>query len=181
MDRAREATLVRRALDGDVRAFEELVEVYQRVLFNVAMRMVNDREDARDLTQTAFLQAWRGLGTYDPTHRFFSWIYRILVNGTLNHLARQRPREEIGEDIPSDDMPSDEQAGRNRTSEVIQESLLELSTDHREVVVLRHLLDQSYREIADLLGIPEKTVKSRLYTARQQLAGVLTRRGVTTT
>ena len=79
-----EEALVLRSLAGDQKAFGELVGAHQQVLFNVALRMLNDREDARDVTQTAFLKAWRKLDTYDRRNKFFSWIYRILLNEALN-------------------------------------------------------------------------------------------------
>jgi RNA polymerase sigma factor (sigma-70 family) len=101
--------LVRRCVQGQVQAFEPLVERYHKVLFSVALRMVNDYEDARDLTQTTFLKAFQNLHTYDPKHKFFSWIYRILVNESLNLIKRRKPREELDVGLVSlDRTPSDE-------------------------------------------------------------------------
>ena len=80
-----DATLVARCLEGDASAFEPIVRRYQRVLYNVAFRMVGDREDARDIVQSAFVKAWEKLATFDPRHRFFSWMYRIVVNESSRH------------------------------------------------------------------------------------------------
>lgn len=173
-----DAELVRRCLAGDGEAFRPLVEKYQGVLFNVAYRMVHDREDARDLAQGAFVKAYEKLGTYDPAYQFFSWIYRILVNDTLNFLKRSRP------DRPLDDAsgaaspggPHQELESRE-AKRAVREALMGLSVADREVVVLRHFADLSYGEMAAALAIPEKTVKSRLYSARQRLAGALGPRG----
>lgn len=174
-----EVVLVQRTLAGDTGAFGELVDAYEKVLFNTALRMVNDREEARDLTQTAFLKAYRNLESYDPKHRFFSWIYRILMNETLNLLARRRPNVALDERLVARERRPDEQAETNEIGAIVEEALMELTPDYRQVVILRHFLQFSHREIGDLLHVPEKTVKSRLYTARQQLGGILQRRGVT--
>lgn len=169
-----DAELVRRCLQGDTEAFRPLVEAYQGVLFNVAYRMVHDREEARDLVQGAFVKAWEKLGTYDPAHQFFSWIYRILVNDSLNVLrkgARVRPLEASWEG-PAEGGPERDLEARE-TERRVREALMELPADSRAVVVLRHFAELSYAEMAVALAIPEKTVKSRLFTARHRLAEVL--------
>lgn len=173
-----DAELVQRCLRGDPEAFGPLVDRYQRVLFNVAFRMVHDREDARDLAQGAFVKAFEKLGSYDPAHRFFSWIYRILVNDTLNFLEKSRRvlSLEPGWDAAAPGGPHEELEARER-GRGIEAALMALPVDYREVVVLRHFADLSYGEISAALAIPEKTVKSRLYTARQRLADLLGRGG----
>lgn len=169
-----DAELVRRCLSGDAEAFRPLVEKYQGVLFNVAYRMVHDREDARDLAQGAFVKAYEKLGSYDPAFQFFSWIYRILVNDTLNLLKRKRPDRPLDDalDTASPGGPHEELESRE-VRRGVREALMALPVDYREVVVLRHFADLSYGEMAMALAIPEKTVKSRLYTARQRLAEIL--------
>lgn len=173
-----DAELVQRCLQGDPEAFGPLVARYQRVLFNVAYRMVHDREDARDLAQGAFVKAYEKLGSYDPSHRFFSWIYRILVNDTLNHLKKNRPALSLEPawDAAALGGPHEELEARER-GRGIEAALMALPVDYREVVVLRHFADLSYGEMSAALAIPEKTVKSRLYTARQRLAELLDRGG----
>ena len=169
-----DAELVRRCLGGDPEAFRPLVEKYQRVLYNVAYRMVHDREDARDLAQGAFVKAYEKLGSYDPAYQFFSWIYRILVNDTLNFLKRNRPYQSLEPDLGRRGArrpPGG--AGGAELSRAVRAALMALSVDYREVVVLRHFAELSYGEMSVALAIPEKTVKSRLYTARQRLAEIL--------
>ena len=176
-----EETLVLRSLAGDQRAFGELVSTHQQVLFNVALRMLNDREDARDVTQTAFLKAWQKLHTYDRRNKFFSWIYRILLNEALNTLRQRRRLEPLDERMASPERSPEERAEANEIGGIVQKGLMELGAEHRQVIILRHFLHLSHREMANLINLPEKTVKSRLYTGRQLLGGILRRRGVRTT
>lgn len=173
-----EETLVGRSLAGDQAAFGELVSAHQQVLFNVALRMLRDREDARDVAQTAFLKAWQKLHTYDRQGRFFSWIYRILINEALNQLRQRRRLEPLDERLVSPERSPEERTAANEIGTIVQEGLMELGTEHRQLIILRHLLHLSHREMADLVNLPEKTVKSRLYTGRQLLGGILRRRGV---
>lgn len=172
MDSGEDAALVARCLQGDVEAFEPLVARYQRVLFGVAVRFLGDREDARDVTQNAFVKAYEKLSTYDPSHRFFSWIYRIVVNESLNLRQRRPVHQRLDESLAAPESPHAE-AEAHETAERVQAGLLKLSPEHREVVVLRHFAELSYGDISFTLGLPEKTVKSRLYTARQRLGQIL--------
>ncbi len=167
-----DAALVARSLEGDTNAFEALVVRYEQVLFRVAHRMLGDYEDARDATQEAFISAHRKLDSFDPRYRFFSWLYRILVNGCLNARRARRPSEPVQPHMAVGGTPLEalEAAERRRR---VQQALLALPGDYREVVVLRHYGDLGYEEIAEALGIPAKTVKSRLYSARQRLIELL--------
>ena len=178
MDDAEAKALVSRSLNGDPRAFETLMRAHEKVLYNVALRMTNNCEDARDLTQNAFLKAYRGLRGFDPQHRFFSWVYRILINETLNHLKRRRPTQEISELVVSHDPGPDDQADREQLRRRVHEALLDLAPEQRQLVVLRHLLDMPYAEIQEIVRLPEKTIKWRLYEARQALGRALQRRGL---
>ncbi len=172
MDSGDDAELVARCLRGDVEAFEPLVARYQRVLFSVALRFLGDREDARDVTQSAFVKAYEKLSTYDSSHRFFSWIYRIVVNESLNLRQRRPAQQRLDESLASPESPYAE-AEAHETSARIQAGLLQLTAEYREVVVLRHFAELSYTDIGEALGLPEKTVKSRLYSARQRLGQIL--------
>jgi RNA polymerase sigma-70 factor (ECF subfamily) len=173
-----EEALLDRCLEGDGGAFGQLIDRYQRVLYNVSLRMVGNREDALDITQTVFLKAWQAMGTFDRRHKFFSWIYRIMMNETLNHLSKRKRTEPLDEAMVSDESGPDEDCSRKRLRESIQAALLELSPDYRQVIVLRHYAELSYEEMSGVLRIPEKTVKSRLHTARQLLSGILPRHGI---
>ncbi len=166
-----DALAVRRCLDGDGAAFAALVTRYQPVLFNVALRMLGNEEDARDAAQNAFVKAYEKLGTYDADRRFFSWIYRILTNECLN-LRRRPAMSLVGEDTADRRGTTDAVEAAERRRDV-KRAILSLSPDYREVIVLRHFALLSYDEMSDAIGVPLKTVKSRLYSARQQLASAL--------
>jgi RNA polymerase sigma-70 factor (ECF subfamily) len=160
--------LVRRYLEGQRDAAGGLVDRYQKPLFNVALRMLGSVEDAEDVTQTVFLNAFVKLRTYDPKYRFFSWVYRMTVNESLNVL-KGRKRTVTLEAEPSVPAPG---ATADRTAEVqdlVGRALMRLKHDDRAVVVLKHFASFSYEEIAEVLEIPVRTVKSRLYTARDRL------------
>ena len=159
-----DAAAVGRCLDGERNAYEAIVSRYQRGLFNVALRMLGNYEDARDATQNAFIKAY-------PEQRFFNWLFRILKNECLNVLRGRRPSQPVSLGLPAGN-GADPVEVRER-HQAVQAALLALSMEYREVVVLRHFTDLSYDEIAATLGIPAKTVKSRLYTARQQLGEML--------
>jgi RNA polymerase sigma-70 factor (ECF subfamily) len=161
-------TLVRQYLAGDRDAASGLVDRYQKPLFNVALRMLGNAQDAEDVTQTVFLNAFVKLATYDPRYRFFSWVYRMTVNESLNVL-RRRKRTVALDDEPDIPAPG---AATDRTTEVedrVARALMQLKPDDRAVVVLRHFVSFSYEEIADVLEVPVQTVKSRLFTARERL------------
>lgn len=164
LDRA----LVRRFLDGERAAGDELVNRYHRSVFNVALRMLGNVQDAEDVAQTAFGNAFAALDSYDPRYRFFSWIYRMTVNESLNTLKRRRNVVSLDGsfDVPAPGAISQSAA---ETEERVGSALLELKPDDRAVVVLRHFVSFSYEEISDVLGVPVKTVKSRLFTARERL------------
>ena len=164
--------LVRQSLAGDTEAFGVLVTRYQRVMYTVALRMLGNQEDAQDATQDAFVKAFQRLTTFDPNYRFYSWMYRILINECLNLNRGKYPEEPLQAEVAGGASPFDTTvAGELRKQ--IHDALLSLTPEYRTVVVLRHFAGQSYEEIAETLAIPEKTVKSRLYTARQQLGELM--------
>ena len=167
-----DASLVTRARAGDQSAFEGLVQRYQKVLYTVAFRMLGNPDDAKDATQTAFVRAYERLDTFDEQYRFFSWIYRILVNECLNVIRGRRPEDELIPVVATSGGPFESAVSSERQAQV-QAALLQLTPEYRAVVVLRHFAGLSYDEMADALGVPAKTVKSRLYSARQRLGELL--------
>jgi len=167
-----DSTLVARSVGGDDAAFEALVTRYQRVLFSVALRMLGEYADASDATQAAFVKAYQRLGSFDPQFRFFSWIYRILLNECLNAKRDRRTHGEIPPGLAAGVSPLEALDAAERRRRV-QLALLALPVEYREVIVLRHFAGLSYDDIAATLGIPAKTVKSRIYTARQRLVELL--------
>jgi RNA polymerase sigma-70 factor (ECF subfamily) len=169
---ADDLALVERCRAGDTAAFEAIVERYQRVLFTVALRMLGNHAAASDAAQNAFVKAYQKLDTFDRTRRFFSWIYRILVNECLNTRRDGRPLEAIPPGLAAVGTPADAfEAGERRSR--VQAAILALPTEYREVIVLRHFTELSYEEIGEALHVPAKTVKSRLHTAKERLATAL--------
>lgn len=169
--------LVRACLDGDRGAFAELLARYEKPVFNVALRMLRSWEDARDVTQTAFLKAYENLSAYDSSHKFYSWIYRIAINEAINTLRRSgRDADVLDDRLAADDPGPEDAAGIAQREAVVQEALGTLTPEYRAVVVLKYFVDCSYQEIGRILDLEEKTVKSRLFTARQRLKDVLAAR-----
>jgi RNA polymerase sigma-70 factor (ECF subfamily) len=130
-----------------------------------------------DATQNAFVKAYEKLNTFDPAHRFFSWIYRITVNQALNQVSRRRPETALDPGLAGDGADPEASCAESEASGCLRRALMHLEPQHRVLVVLKHLGGFSYREIGELLEIPETTVKSRLFTARRQLREVLVEQG----
>jgi RNA polymerase sigma-70 factor (ECF subfamily) len=170
---AEDAALVARCRAGDQVGFELLVRRHERVLFTVALRMVGNREDAADATQNTFVKVYQHLEDFDVDKRFFSWLYRILVNECLNILRARRPSHESSEPLLSTEVGPLDALERKERHRRIQAALMALPHEYREVVVLRHFAGLSYEDIGTALGVPARTIKSRLYTARQRLGELL--------
>lgn len=169
--------LVRRCRDGDRAAFGQLVVRYQGPVYNAAFRLLRDAEDAKDVAQTTFLKAFEHLADYDPKYRFYSWLYRIAVNESLDALGRRKPGEPIS-GAETDEAPGPERlAEGEQARRAIEAALLRINPELRAVIVLRHLMHLSYQDMGEILVLPEKTVKSRLYSARQLLRDALLRQG----
>jgi RNA polymerase sigma-70 factor (ECF subfamily) len=158
---------------GDRQAFAELVDRYEKPVFNIALRMVHDRNDACDVTQTVFSKTLENLRNFSSRHRFFSWIYRIAINESLNLLQNRKRQPLPLLEVQDQGMSPEEKAQAGELRKIVRRTLMGIKTEQRAVLILRHYLNLSYREIGKVLDIPEKTVKSRLYSARQQMKCVL--------
>lgn len=169
--------LVQQVLSGKRKAFETLVDRYQKTIFNVAYRSTKNYDDSQDITQTVFIKAFENLKGFNPAYKFFSWLYRIAVNESINHVNQRRHVQSIDEDYISKDKTFDEKNHESEISKTIQNALLEIDMNYRIVIILKHFQECTYKEISYILDIPEKTVKSRLFTARQLLKDVLQRKG----
>ncbi len=178
MDNSRDHALIMRCRRGDRQALGELIKEYERPIYNAAYRILGNPDDAADVTQTVFMKAFERLDQYNPEYKFFSWIYRITVNESINLRNRSKNLQTLeDEDIASVSNP-EEDVDANKLSRIIQAGLMDLQEDYRVVVVLRHFSDMSYKDISVVLRIPEKTVKSRLYSARQLMKAQLTEQGL---
>ena len=169
--------LVQRVVRGDAAAFGPLVQRYQDRLYNTVYRMVGSAEDARDLVQDVFVKAYENLATFQGTSSLYTWLFRIAVNASLSHRRKRRTvrvvRTGEGEDGDGSDGWPDrdlqDPAGRllaAETEAAVQQALDSLDEEHRTVVVLRDVQHCDYREMAEILGVPAGTVKSRLHRAR---------------
>ncbi len=165
--------LVAACRNGETAAFAELLDRYQLKIFNAAYRVTGNRHDAQDVTQAAFLKAYEKLDQFDPQYRFFSWIYKIGVNEALNLVGRRRwsglPEVEVADGAAG----PERKAQSREIGRAIQFALLELKPALRVTIILRHFQGLSYLEMSQIIGVPVKTVKSRLFTARRELRSKL--------
>jgi RNA polymerase sigma-70 factor (ECF subfamily) len=190
-DPARDAALVARARDGDRAAFDELVLRHEDRVYNMALRMLGNADDALDLAQEVFLSAYRALKAFESKSLFSTWLYRVTVNRCRDEMRRRatvkhtRPRPLGGPD--PDDPPADpparsaspEEAAASRESMGIVAAAVEaLPEDAREVLVLRDVEGLAYEEIAAVLDVPVGTVRSRLFRARSLVRDRLREAGV---
>jgi RNA polymerase sigma-70 factor, ECF subfamily len=163
--------LIQRVQRGDHAAFAALVVRYQRPVYNAAFWVLRRAEDAADVTQAVFLKVFERCHDYDPQYRFFSWLYRMAVNESLNW-QRQRGREDelpSGFDAESDDGSPEQLLDSAQRQQRLREAVMRLPTEQRLVIGLRHFAELSYTEIAGVLQVDEKMVKSRLFEARTRL------------
>ncbi len=169
----REAGLVRSARGGDQDAFEELVRRHADRLYAVVLRFVADADEAEEVTQEAFLRAWRSIGRFEGKSRFFTWLYRIGINEAKRRAERRPPAGVVSsiEDSPIDDAPDWSESPELRAEQtdvrgVLEHSVRSLPLDYRAPLVLRDVEGLSTREAAEVMGLGEAAFKSRLHRAR---------------
>ena len=172
-----ESFLIARARRGDRGAFEEIVRLYQRRVYGVALRIVRAHDVADDVAQEAFLRAWRSLDRFDLDRPFGPWVCRIAANLAVNHVRSPRAREEGLPDGHAETKASAPgplgQLLDGEATRVLDAAMAELPTEQRAVLVMRAVEEMSYAEIAQALGTSPGTVMSRLYRAREKLAVTL--------
>ena len=177
--------LARAAAGGDEAAFEELVRLHEKKVYNLAFRMCGNPEDAADAAQEAFLAAWKGLPNFRGEAGFSTWLYRLTSNAAIDRLRRtKRQREEASLDDEAlrldavDGAPSPQARAEGRElREAVLSGLAQLSDDHRQALTLRELQELSYEEIAAVLEVDLGTVKSRISRARGALRKILIKNG----
>jgi RNA polymerase sigma-70 factor (ECF subfamily) len=181
-----ESALVRRARHGDLAAYDELIKRYQERIYATIYHMTSNHEDANDLAQDAFIKAFQALKSFKGGSSFYTWLYRIAVNKTINFLKQRKNRTHMSlndmdfnaEHDPdlmaliSDNTPR-RAAGLTELQKKLNEALLKLSEPHRMVVVLHDVQGQSHDEIAEIMDCNIGTVRSRLFYARQQMQSYL--------
>lgn len=181
-----EEQLIRRAQQGDNVAFEELLLLHQKKVYNLCLRMSANPDDALDLSQEAFLRAWRSLGQYQFEANFSTWLFRLTSNICIDFLRRKKRRQETSLTESYDDSDEgaelsvpdaqpgpEQQAITNETKIELARAMEQLSPEHREILQLRVIEDLQYEQIADILGVRVGTVKSRLARARLSFRKIL--------
>jgi RNA polymerase sigma factor (sigma-70 family) len=184
---AEETALVRQAQNGDMPAYDALIQRYQERIYATVYHMTSNHEDANDLAQDTFIKAYQALKSFKGGSSFYTWVYRIAVNKTINFLKQRKNRVQISLNdldfnaehdpdlvaLVSDKTPRRD-AGLAELQEKLNEAMLKLSEQHRLVVALHDVQGMSHEEIAKIMDCNIGTVRSRLFYARQQLQGYLT-------
>jgi RNA polymerase sigma factor (sigma-70 family) len=181
-----EGDLVQQARNGDLSAYDELVKRYQERIYATIYHMTSNHEDANDLAQDAFIKAFSALKSFKGGSTFYTWLYRIAVNKTINFLKQRKNKYHLSLndlDFNAENDPDlvalishktpQRDAGLSELQKKLNEALLKLSEPHRMVVVLHDVQGMSHDEIAEIMGCNIGTVRSRLFYARQQLQGYL--------
>jgi len=177
--------IIESCLLGNTQMFSRLIDNYKNMVYNLAYRMSSNSHEAEDISQEAFLRAYQSLARFNPSYKFSTWLYQITLNIIRDKFKRKEidyvyldaPIETNDSEFyhqPTDLTNNPEQIITQKEDfQVIQKAILSLSLKYREVLVLRHLQDLSYIEIANILKLPQGTVKIRLYRAREQLKKIL--------
>jgi RNA polymerase sigma-70 factor (ECF subfamily) len=178
--------LVARAQRGETKAFDVLVERYKQRLYATVYHMTSNHEDANDLVQDAFIKAYKSLRSFKGQSSFYTWVYRIAVNRTINFLKRRKDRghfslNDIDASIETDPdyvelmshVTPRREAGLTELQEKLNEAVQKLSEEHRAVVIMHDVQGMTHADIAKVMHCSEGTVRSRLFYARQQLQGLL--------
>lgn len=160
--------LVKLCLAGDNNAFDVLIKRYEFQMYRTALGIVKNPDTAKDITQIGFFKCWKKLNTYNPDYKFYSWLYRIIVNEALRHQRDSKNHSKLSL-YHSDGNNPYLKLLKKEELKSLGKAIGALPTDYRLVIQLRHFEELSYKEIAEVLQIEPKTVKSRLYTARIQL------------
>jgi RNA polymerase sigma-70 factor, ECF subfamily len=186
--REEDAALVARAKRGDRDAFRALVERHERKAYAVALGMVKQPDDARDIVQEAFLKVWRSLGAFEGQSAFYTWLYRIVANLCIDHLRKGKAQVEYDDtrvheedQVAGDDNILPQTAGLHpgraleskELGAALERALETLSPNHRAVLLMREVEGLSYREMAQAMGVSEGTIMSRLFHARKKMQSAL--------
>jgi RNA polymerase sigma-70 factor (ECF subfamily) len=173
-----EQSWLEEARRGDKEAFGHLIEAYQTPVFNLAYRMLGVAEEAEQAAQEAFIRAWMHLDSYDPAHKFSTWLLSITSNYCIDLIRKQRAQLlSLDDPLPAHPALNSEpsagpepQAVQQEQEQLVQRLLASLPDDYRQTVVLRYWYDMSYEEIAEVMQTTVSAIKSRLFRARRQLA-----------
>ena len=171
-----EKELVIRCQDGDKRAMEALIRQYQQWVYNTAYGILGNPEDAADMAQDVFLWLWENIGQFQFRSRFSTWLYRIVINRSINVKDQQKRRRTDPTEIddsqpwaPVDNETPEKSVLRLEQREILQKALAQLKDDYRKILILREMQELSYEELAEVIGCSVGRVKSKLHEARKVL------------
>jgi RNA polymerase sigma-70 factor (ECF subfamily) len=179
--RRSETPVIDRALRGDQKAYAELMERYHGPLFNLLYKMVRSKEETEDLVQEAFMKAFSSLASFNEEFAFSTWLYKIAINNTIDHLRKKKLRTysldkpiqsqegELKRELPDVHSSTDHDLLSTEKSRLISHAIEELPEKYRQVILLRHSEELSYEEIAEITEVPLGTVKARIFRAREML------------
>lgn len=184
MNSTANSTLIKKARRGDGRAFGMLIENHERFVYNIVYRITGNFEDARDISQEAFIKAFKNFSSYDESSAFSTWLYRIAVNTAIDHV-RKKKREN---NVSLEDYITEEKTESHKSSveekviskegvSNIMEAVNSLDEDFKTVIVLRDIEGMEYSQISEITGCPVGTVKSRLSRARGKLRQIINKNG----
>jgi RNA polymerase sigma-70 factor (ECF subfamily) len=173
--------LVKMALAGDQKAYKALFDMHRQSIFHIAVKIVRNAEEAKDLVQETFIKAFGSLKTYDSTFRFSTWLYKIAANCSIDSIRKRRidalsldkpvatKDGDVQMEVPDFTFHPERDLFDKRRRFGIEEAIEDLPDKYREVIILRHKEDKAYEEIANLLKVPVGTVKARIFRARELL------------
>lgn len=183
----KEAWLIKRVQRGDVKAYETLIGAYEKLIYNLCLKILKDQEESADAAQEVCLKIWRQIGSFKGTAKFSTWVYRMTTNQCLDMLRKNKRKEtevslylseEEGKEEKMTDAQSiwedmSEHLARKELGVIVMQGLEEIKEEYRIILILREMEERSYEEIAQILDLSLGTVKSRLSRARQALKKIL--------
>lgn len=190
MDKNQIDILVQRAQQGDEEAFGTLILASEKLIYNIALRMMNNPEDAKDISQDVFIKAFKNIAKFDGKSSFSTWIYRIAVNTCIDEIRKRKGKDTLSMDkeiegeensfanqLESNEPTPEVQFLDKEKSIAIQNAINKLSLEHKTMITLRDLQGLSYTEISEAVGISIGTVKSRITRARKNLKDIIMQDG----
>jgi RNA polymerase sigma-70 factor (ECF subfamily) len=179
--RENDSELIKRAQDGDSKAYDGLLKKYKNSVYNLVYRMVRDVQEAEDLTQEAFIKAFNSLASFNEEYAFSTWLYKIATNNCIDFFRKRKLQtysldkpiqykdSEIQHEIPDPDLNPEKSILARERSHLIQEAIKTLPEKYYTAILLRHNEEKSYEEISEILNLPLGTVKARIFRAREML------------
>ena len=180
-----DSALVKRAKEGDGKAYDELMLMYKDAVFNIIYRMVRKRAEAEDLTQEAFIKAYNSINSFNEEYAFSTWLFKIATNHCIDFFRKRKLKtysmeqtirykdDEIKHEYPDTERAADKELLASEKTMLIREAIEKLPEKYRTAIETRHRKEMSYDEIAGILQIPLGTVKARIFRAREMLKKIL--------